>query len=238
MTLSLLVMIPTRWRKENVERSLKSFRENTDAASIVYITDADDQDTYRDVDWGDAIHSVTDFGERVGTTRKVNYIADAEMGNYDALMFMGDDHLFSTPHWDTILLGKLEAAGGTGMLYGDDKRRFDIPETILISSDIVKELGHFAEPSLVHYYIDNCWAELGGRSGLLHYYPEVVFEHLHYSMSENVEHDQTYRSAEQLWGASDMQAFREWQASAMLHEVSLLRRRFSKDIEWLFSKLK
>ena len=43
--LSLLVMVPTRWRKENCERQLKSFAEATDSADLLYILDADDQDT-------------------------------------------------------------------------------------------------------------------------------------------------------------------------------------------------
>ena len=238
MSLSLLVMCPTRWRRENCERQLKSFAEATDSADIVYITDADDQDTYRDMDWGDAVHSVVDFGEPTGSVRKQNLIAMSEADNYDALMYIGDDHLFSTPHWDTILMQKLEdIMGGTGMIYGDDKRRQDIPEMIIISSDIVKELGHFAEPSLDHYYIDNCWAELGARSGLIRFCPDVVFEHLHYQVNPDVEHDQTYRFAENNWAVSDFQRYESWRAEVMPFEVARLRRKFNKDLKWLFSKI-
>ena len=231
----LLVMIPTRWRRENCERSLKSFKEATDSADLVYITDADD-DSYEGMDWDVATNAVLDLGMRVGTTAKVNAVSEAAIDDYDAFMFMGDDHLFSTPHWDTLLLQQIETMGGSGMVYGDDKRRTDIPETVLITSDIVRELGHFAEPTLTHYYIDNCWAELGGRSGLLHFRPDVVFEHLHYSMSNNVTHDETYRSAETLWGASDREAFESWRQNVMPHEVAKLRRAFSRDLQWVFSR--
>jgi len=235
VTLSLLVMTPTRWRRENCERFLKSFKDATDSAHLVFITDADD-DSYDDMDWDIAGHAILDTGdERVGTTAKVNHIARVTADSYDALMYIGDDHLFSTPHWDTILMEKLEGMGGTGMLYGDDKRRTDIPEMVIISTDVVRALGHFAEPALTHYYIDNCWAELGKRAGFLRFCPEVVFEHLHYQVQPQVEHDQTYRSAEELWGQKDARAFQEWYGMAMARQVSLLRRNFNPDVQWITS---
>lgn len=238
MTLSLLTMVPTRWRRENCERLLKSFTETTDSADLVFITDADD-DSYEDMDWGVATNATLDMGrERVGTTAKVNALVSAAVDEYDALMYIGDDHLFSTEHWDTILLGKLEdKMGGTGMIYGDDKRRTDIPEMIIITSDIVRALGHFAEPSLSHYYIDNVWAEMGSRADLLRFCPDVVFEHLHYQVNPDVEYDQTYSSAETLWGTSDQQAFQEWRSSVMPMQVSVLRREFHPDVKWVRGKI-
>ncbi|HEV2354825.1 MAG TPA: hypothetical protein VGR89_11305, partial [Puia sp.] len=236
--LSLLVMVPTRWRRENCERLLKSFMEATDHAELVFITDADDQDTYADMDWGDATNAILDMGDlRVGTTAKVNHVSAVAIDDYDAFMYIGDDHLFSTPHWDTILLGELEKMGGSGMIYGDDKRRVDIPEMIVITSDVVEMLGHFAEPTLAHYYIDNVWAELGRRSGLLRYFPEVVFEHLHYQVHPEVEHDQTYVSAENLWGQADLAAFHKWRDSVMALEVAKLRRGFNRDVQWILGKV-
>jgi hypothetical protein len=238
VTLSLLTMVPTRWRRENCERLLKSFTETTDSADLVFITDADD-DSYMDMDLGPATNAVLDTGHtRVGTTVKVNNVAAVAVDEYDALMYIGDDHLFSTEHWDTILLGKLEdKMGGTGMIYGDDKRRTDIPEMIIITSDIVRALGHFAEPSLSHYYIDNVWAEMGSRADLLRFCPDVVFEHLHYQVNPDVEHDQTYSSAETLWGTSDQQAFQEWRSSVMPMQVSVLRREFHPDVKWVRGKI-
>src|SRR5580704_11299358 len=136
-------MIPTRWRRENCERILKSFTEASDCADIAFITDADDLETYEGMDWGLAQNIVVESTERIGTTAKVNHVTSRLLNEYDAFMYIGDDHLFSTPHWDTFLLGKLEHMGGTGMVYGDDKRRNDIPEMVIITSDIVRELGHF-----------------------------------------------------------------------------------------------
>lgn len=238
MTSPLLVMVPTRWRRENCERFLKSFTETADNADLMFISDADDQDTYEGMDWGSAVHTILDFGpSRFGNVKKMNHVAMAEAENYDAIMYIGDDNLCATPHWDTLLLEQIQDLGGTGMAYGDDKRRNDIPEHVVITTDIIRELGHFAEPSLDFYYIDNVWAELGGRSNLIRYCPDIVFEHRHYQVDPGVEHDQTYVSSENLWGRSDALAYARWRETVMPFEVARLRRKFNRDLKWLFAQI-
>lgn len=228
----LLVMVPTRGRPEQCKRLIKSFAETTelDTTDLLFITDGDDK-SYEGMDWGTAIHAV--LNPRESLSGKLNRTADANTELYDVLMFAADDHVFVTPGWDRLMLAKLESAGGTGMIYPDDKRRQDVPEIIMISSDIVKLLGHFANPMLRHYYLDNTWGELGKKSGLIKFCPEAVIEHKHYSVCEDTEYDQTYREAENAWGNSDLQAFHEWRANRMPVEVSMLRRAFNKDVNWV-----
>ena len=233
--LSLLVMVTTRGRRPQVERLLESFEKTTDSADVMFIMDPDDEDTYEGIDWGNALTST--LSPRGTNVEKLNRTAQAFWDDYDALMFVGNDHVFCTEHWDTIMLRKLEDMGGTGMIYPDDKRRNDIPEIIMISSDIVKAMGQFAEASFSHYYIDNAWAETGKRSGLLRYVPEVVIEHHHYSVDPGVEHDELYRYAEEWFGGPDLQAFHQWRATIMPHQISLLRRKFNPDIKWVLGRI-
>lgn len=232
--MSLLVMVPTRNRRANCERFLKSFGEKADDADLVFITDPDD-DSYEGMDWGNALHAVLD--PRDTTAGKVNQTAMACADAYDALMFIGDDNTFVTPHWDTILMKVLqEDMGGTGMVYPENGRRRDIPESIIISSDIVTYLGWFMNPGFAHYYVDNVWMELGKRASLIRYCPQVTVDHKHYSVDGEVEHDETYLSAEQMWGASDLAAWQKWRLMDMPTEVSRLRRMFNPDVKWVLSK--
>jgi hypothetical protein len=233
----LLVICPTRGRRQQAERLLKSFTgtKKLDTTDLVFITDGDD-DSYESMDWGEANSGV--LTPRDSLTGKLNRTADAYTDMYDAMMFVGDDHVFETDGWDDIMLHMLADMGGTGMIYPDDKRRTDVPEMIMISSDIVKTLGCFAEPSLKHYYIDNAWSEIGKRTGLLKFCPEVVVRHLHYSViGLGVERDQTYIEAENAWGASDMQAYQTWLTNKMPVQVSQLRRKFNPDISWLLGRV-
>ena len=232
---TLLVMVPTRGRRANCERLLKSFTETATVADLAFILDPDDQDTYEGIDWGPAAAGV--LAPRAYLTGKLNRTAEAMCDVYDTLMWAGDDHVFSTPGWDRIMLDALEDLGGSGWVYPDDRRRSDVPEIWLCSSDVVKTLGWFANPQLSHYYIDNSIAELGKRAGLIRFCPGAVVEHLHYSVAAGTARDEVYQTTEALFGASDMQAFHQWRADVMPFEVSLLRRQFSEDVDWVISRV-
>jgi len=103
--------------------------------------------------------------------------------------FMGDDHRVRTPGWDRILT---DAAGWTGIAYGDDLLRGEeLPTSVVMAADIVRTLGWMAPPVLGHMYIDDYWRDLGQRVDDLHYCPDVVIEHMHPSAGK-AEVDESY----------------------------------------------
>ena len=231
---TLLVMVPTRGRRERCETLLASFRDTTDNADLLFITDEDDQDTYAGMDWGGAEHAVS---SPKGTLSEIlNRTAMACADAYDVLMFTGDDHVFATPHWDTIMLATLGEMGGHGWVYPDDKRRHDVPEIWMCTSDVVKTLGWFSPPAMAHFYIDNGIGEIAKRAGLIRWCPEAVIEHQHYSTHPDVEHDATYRDAEAAHGQPDLAAFEEWRSLVLPNEVALLRRQYNPDVAWVLSR--
>ena len=231
---SLLVICPTRGRKENCERLLKSFEMNTDDADLVFVTDGDDQDSYDGMDWGSALHAQLD--PRDTLSGKLNQTANACVNDYDALMFVGDDHVFRTRNWDELMKIALDDMGDTGILCPDGRRKPGMPESWLMSSDIVKELGWLACPSLQHFHLDDVIAELGKRSQLIQGCPEVIIEHLHYTTG-NAPKDEIYSYAENTWGISDEQAYQQWRATVMPHQIAVLRRKFNPDVKWALSQI-
>src|SRR5215475_6643150 len=98
----LLVMIPTRGRPEQCGRLLESFRDTTDRADAVVILDPGQEDLYAGVEWGDAAHGV--LAPRGTLREKLNQTALAFKDSYDAFMWVGDDHVIRTPHWDSLML--------------------------------------------------------------------------------------------------------------------------------------
>ena len=135
------------------------------------------------------------------------------------------------------MLAALEDLGGSGWVYPDDKRRNDVPEHWMVSSDVVKALGWFANPVLGHFYIDNSVAELGKRAGLIRYCPEAVIRHEHYSVAKGTRRDRLYSQTEKKFGASDLAAFQAWQGSQLKNEVSVLRRQFIARCRWVLSRV-
>jgi hypothetical protein len=219
---SLIIMAPIRGRKANCERLIRSYEETADFADMVFILDPDDLGTYEGVDWGRTKQVVLDPRGMIGPKR--NYAAKLFVNDYDALMCMEDDVTYGTKGWDTILMGELAKMGGTGMVYPNDDRRIDVPENVLISSDIVKALGWFCEPSMSHYYIDNAWADLGNTAGCLRFCPDVLFENFHYSMGkQESKPDKTYSEAEKL-GPADRAAYLTWLQERLNDDVKTVRK--------------
>ena len=232
---NLLVMVPTRGRPEQCGRLLESFRETTDRADIAFILDPDQEDLYAGVEWGDAAHGV--LAPRGTLREKLNQTADAFADSYDALMWTGDDHVFKTPGWDRLMLAALEDMGGHGWVFPDTVRRRDVPEIWMCDTALVRHLGWFFPPAVNQYYADNIIGEAGKRAGLIRFCPEAVIEHLHYSVDPDMEHDATYAEAENAHGQADLKAFNQWRADHLSIEVAILRRKYSRDVSWVLSRV-
>jgi hypothetical protein len=224
-----MIMVPVRGRKANCERLLASYEETVDSADMVFILDPDDLATYEGVGWGRTRQVVLDPRGMIGPKR--NYAASLFVNDYDALMCAEDDITFGAAKgWDTILMAELAGMGGSGMVYPDEDRRTDVPENVLISTDIVKALGWFCEPSMQHYWIDNAWADLGKGAGCLKLCTDVKWENFHYSMGKagNTARDKTYSEAERL-GAADAAAYGVWRRDRMAADVATVMRVLGKE---------
>ena len=234
--MSLLVIVPTRGRRAQCERMLKSFTETADFADIVFVVDPDDAGTYEGVEWGPAMTAVLD--PRASTIEKLNKTAEACLDAYDAILFSSDDTVYRTPHWDTIMMNVLmEDLGGHGWVYPEDHRRNDIPEHYLVDTDLIRTLGWYANPACKHFYMADSVALLGRKTGMLRFCPQVLIEHLRYDTAPGVEHDETYKYAERTWGERDLRAFMEWQQNVMANEVAVLRRKYSPDVAWVLGRV-
>ena len=229
-------MVPTRGRRAQCERLLESFSATASPdTDLLFVLDPDDGDTYAGMDWGRAATAVLD--PRDYLTGKLNKTAMAMTDAYDVLMWLGDDCVPETPGWDRIMLDALEDLGGSGWVYPDDKRRNDVPEHWMVSSDVVQALGWFAPPHVQHFYCDNIIAELGKRSGLIRWCPEAVVRHEHYSVNRKTRRDRLYSQTEKKFGASDLKAFQEWLGNQAKNEVSVLRRHYSPDVAWVLGRV-
>lgn len=231
----LLVMVPTRGRRENCERFIEAFTETATCSDLLFITDPDDE-AYDGMEWGPAVCATLDPREYL--VGKLNKTALAMAELYRVVAWFGDDCVPVTPGFDKLMLDMLDdQLGGTGWVYADDKRRHDVPEHWMCSSDIIKELGWFACPEMNHYLIDNVIAELGKRSGLIRYCPQAVVEHQHYSVAPQAERDEVYQTTEEKFGAADHQAYLDWHANQAPYDVARLRRMFNRDVAWVTGRV-
>jgi len=144
----LLVIVPSRGRPQNIRRLLNAVHNTAMMNTHVSIGIDDDDDAasnYMKIfeecgrEWDDLQE-----GCRKGLTEWTNHIAVPEAANYPYLASFGDDMIPRTKGWDKALITGIERMGGTGFTYPHDGSREDIPEAVVMSSDIVQVLGWMA----------------------------------------------------------------------------------------------
>lgn len=223
----LLAIVPSRGRSAEVAELYRAVRATASARTDVLVAFDDDDPQIgayrrlRDATRADR-RLLWACGPRKSLAEWTNRLALAYAGKYRALASLGDDHRPRTPGWDSALLAALDAAGGTGIAYGNDLLQGErLPTAVVMSSDIVAGLGWMCHPSLRHYCVDNVWKVIGETAGCLHYLPDVIIEHLHYLRTGDAP-DATYRQAEARCDA-DREAYEEWLLRAANDDIEAVR---------------
>jgi hypothetical protein len=177
----MLVVVPTRGRPQNVARLEQALKDTrTSVADFLYVADNDDPSA---MDYARMDLERLSIIPRKRLVGSLNFIVPRYTDQYDAIGFMGDDHLPVTRNWDLDVLGQVVGPMHRGfprVVYGNDLIQGPVlPTAVFMSSRIVKALGWFAPPCLVHLYADNFWLALGEELGELSYLPDTVIQHLH-----------------------------------------------------------
>lgn len=233
--MSLLTIIPTRGRPEKVTALIKSFNDKTDGADLLFVIDPDDP-SMEDFDFQG--HSAMVLDPRGSMVQKLNYAAGKFLDDYDRMVWYADDNEFVTDHWDTLMEKTLDEMGGSGWVYSYDHRRTDIPETWMVSTDVVRELGWFANPALNMYYVADSINVLARRSSLLRFCRDVEVVHHHYDVDPEAKRDAVNEFSESTFGKVDYMTYQAWVASNQVAVlVSRLRRKFNPDIQWILGKV-
>ena len=211
----LLVIVPSRGRPKNIARMLDAVHETRMAATHLHVcVDDDDPElaSYRLVmDRAGRDGDVLEVGPRKGLAAWTNEIAVRRAGEYPFLASLGDDMIPRTPGWDKALIRGITDMGGTGIVYPWDGVREDIPEAVVLSSDIVAALGWMCEPSLNHWYVDNVWADLGRAAGCLRHLRVIAVDHAWKA-------DQTAKeSGEKI--TADRDAYYRWRRERMADDI-------------------
>jgi hypothetical protein len=210
----MLVAIPSRERPEQLRTAISEGLRLANGA-VYYHVAVDDDDPRLD-DYTDLLESLSrdghvswEQGPRKSLVEWTNWIAKTHLERYLTIASFGDDHVPETLDWDTMLLGPLEEIGGTGFAYPDDIRRQDIPEAVVITTDIIRTLGWMCLPDLHHFYPDVVWRDLGSATGTLYFAEDVIVRHHHYLVDKTVSRDATYGDAEE-WLWLDEQTYKKW----------------------------
>jgi hypothetical protein len=220
----LLVIVPSRGRPQNIARLLDSVRATSRAVTHLHVAvDEDDPKLpqYRAVmAAAGGKRDVLEVGPRKGLCAWTNEIAVRRAGQYPHLGSLGDDHVPRTPGWDRALIRGIEDMGGTGIVYPWDGTREDIPEAVVLSSDIVAALGWMCLPELQHFYPDNVWADLGHGARCIRHLRAIAVDHVH-PRAGSAPADKTYAEAGSKL-AADRDAYWAWRRGRMADDIKVI----------------
>lgn len=92
--------------------------------------------------------------------------------------FISDDSIVRTPQWEEKLL---EHATDSHIVHSADGWRTEsrIHGAVVFGGELLRALGWWALPGLVHCFCDDVWETIAEKKNLRKYIPEVMVEHLH-----------------------------------------------------------
>jgi hypothetical protein len=217
----LLIIVPTRGRPGNALRLIRAVEALRELDTDVFLgVDEDDPErpAYGKLAGEKFSCKVpVTVKPRMGLADWTNYAARHYAGEYPFLASFGDDHVPRTRGFDRKLVRAIKEMGGTGFSYPHDGAREDVPEAVVMSSDIVRALGWMCVPGLEHYFIDDAWGNLGRHAGCLRYLRAVAVDHVRGGT------DATYSAASGKL-AADMEAYHAWRAGQMSRDIEVIRK--------------
>lgn len=157
---------------------------------------------------------------RMRLAQWTNVLAEqAIRDGHETLAFFGDDHHPRTAGWDESV-GVAFDEMGSGLVYcADGLQNERLPTAPFWSADIIRALGFYYPPVLMHLYADDYWLRLARDLGRCTYIPEVYIEHMHPSAGK-ANMDEVYREND-TWYDHDHAAFHDFLADE--HAACLTR---------------
>jgi hypothetical protein len=226
----LAVVVPSRGRPKNIERLASVFVQPWSKAELHVVIDSDDPEEAeyekvldRFLSTDDRVQLTAGPRKRLIPTLNEYALHLAECETYDHIGFMGDDHLPRTKKWDTSIADALDEPG-VGIVYGDDLLQGEmLPTAVFMRASIVRALGYFAPPRLVHLFADNAWKTWGQRAGCLKYLPVVTIEHLHF-LNGKAPADERYAEVNsgEMYNR-DQVAYRHYEGTGLAYDVKKIK---------------
>lgn len=169
----LLVIVPTRGRPNKSVEFYEAFKENSDLGFTDLLFGLDDDD----IEYPRLPGVLYSVNPRLRMNGTLNKLALENAACYKYIAFLGDDHRVRTKNWDRILANSIQ---DFGLAYGNDLfQGRALATSVMMSSNIISELGYMAPPELIHLFLDVFWMQTGQALKKITYHHNVIIEHLH-----------------------------------------------------------
>lgn len=179
----IAIILPVRdagtGRSQRLIKCLNSWAKTTEGLSDVHIIIDEDDVQYFDYLTQDR-DGIYVHVKPAGLTlmEKINTIGVDIAYTYKYMVFIGDDIVFKTT-WESDFIEYLSSVPA-GLVYGNT---LDLPDHIdwgthpCITTNMVRALGFYGCPAVVHNFFDNFWSEIAKELGTEKFMPDVIMDH-------------------------------------------------------------
>lgn len=192
----LALVVPSRERPHNVARLLAAMEGACEADTELIVGIDEDDPTasdYRELD----CRILELPGHRGRLVGWLNHLALNCTGEARFVGHIGDDNVPRSVGWDVRIIESLKSQGEIGFCFGDDLDPGRAPGSlsihIFMTAEVIKRLGYMGPPSIQHMYVDPVWYAWGQATSI-EFLPDVVLEHLHYSLGKSSPDESYQRS--------------------------------------------
>lgn len=179
--MKISILVPTRKRPENIKRLYASVKETADQPELidfVFYIDIDDPESYDLFQKLEATNIQVIQGKRIVLSKMWNECAQFAKG--EILMHGGDDIIFKTKGWDTMVRKAFENCQDRILfVHGDDLHWDDRFGTHgFIHLNWIRTVGYFVPPYFSSDYNDTWLNDVANALGRRKFLPFVT-EHMH-----------------------------------------------------------
>jgi hypothetical protein len=180
----LAVLVPTRSRPHNIQPIIEAWglTGGFQVADLIFVIDRDDPKLQ---DYAAALQPYPQAQRMIKAeweplVPKLNSVAVKAAEEYNAVAFMGDDHLPRTLMWAHQLVEDHRMRDRAGIVYGRDGFQDQgLPTWWSVDSRVIKALGLMVPGGVQHLFCDNIIKALGEQADCLAYDPRILVEHMH-----------------------------------------------------------
>lgn len=211
-----MIILPTMYRRANLERFVKSYQQTGASLPVWVILDWNNYGQYAGMSLPDSFKVI-----RVSSGARVGEIFNNIFRYYpkeDFYGIMADDVVPETYRWDILLK---EACSTDKIAWGFDGGHDEtLPRHPFIGGDLVRKMGFLCVPGLKHWYVDDGWRDIATGLDCGVYRPEIRMVHHHPTVGLSSQ-DRTY--SEQPDPRTDEIRYRKWHEKELPKLIERLR---------------
>lgn len=201
--MKILIKYATRQRPEKFLEALKNIKTTIGDVKYHVLVSADVNDGSMDDNViNQARKTISEItickSENKNKVQAINADMDKAPDDWELLINMSDDMIFVDHDWAAKMIAYIRSVWGTGTgffaHFNDGYTQHRLPTMSIMGREYYERDGYIYHPSYKSFSCDAEAMFVAMMRGRYHYFPQVLFKHIHPANTNLFGHDQLYRN--------------------------------------------